>query len=182
MRATKTIDPNIIRLCFQVFTRNSNGTTLVGTALSDPIYNKKVGGALKIVEMRPISVSVIGGEKVILLCDRVKRDDIAVRIYEENERKQVTWAETLSHNQLFVHHQYSISLGIPKYRDSSITMPRQCFIQLYRPSDGETSAPVPFELAPLEISKLCDYSFYFAILFIFAFNSGLILCFFLSFV
>lgn len=159
MKATKTIDPNIIRLCFQVFGFNNNIVTLVGTALSDPIYNKKVGGALKIVEMTPISASVIGGEKIILLCDRVKRDDIAVRIYEENDRKQVTWAETLSHNELLVHHQYSILFGIPQYKDNSVTTPRQCFIQLYRPSDGETSAPVPFELTPLEISKLNDILF-----------------------
>lgn len=153
MNEPKVIDANNIRLCFQVIGLGNTDRKCIGTAISTPISNKKLSSILKIIDVRPRSASILGGDKVILMCDRVSYQDIAVRIYEENAQKQVIWAETLSEEDLMVHHQHNILFKIPRYHNISARRPRRCFIQLYRPSDGETSESILFELQPVRQSK-----------------------------
>lgn len=168
MNEPKGIDPNNIRLCFQVIglptEKNKTERKCVGTAISTPISNKKLCSTLKIIDIRPRFASITGGDKVILMCDKVNYQDIAVRIFEENAQKQVIWAETLSEDELMVHHQHNILFSIPRYNNIFEKRPRQCFIQLYRPSDGETSESILFELRPIKQSKWKTLFVYFVLI------------------
>lgn len=96
-----------------------------------------------------------GGQLIMMFCDKVRRDDIVVQIIEENEHKQIVWKTEIdnSTNTLEVHHQYGIAFYMPPYHDPMAMISRQCYIQLYRPSDNEFSEAIPFELLPSEQSK-----------------------------
>ncbi|KAK7463938.1 hypothetical protein BaRGS_00038075, partial [Batillaria attramentaria] len=85
-----------------------------------------------------------GGDEVFLLCEKVDKDDIEVRLFEE-ENGEVVWE---SYGELDVHREYAIVFKTPKYKDVYITKPVRVNLQLMRPSDGETSDPVLFTYMP----------------------------------
>lgn len=119
--------------------------------ISKPITDKKSNAALKIIEISSTTASVLGGDKIILLCDKVKREDISVVFYEKAENQEIVWRQEVNYKNsasMKVHHQYAISFQTPKYREFDIREPQKVFIQLYRPSDNERSEPIPFELLP----------------------------------
>lgn len=138
-------------LCFEVFKYNKDGLVPIGYVVTKPITDKKSNAALKIIEISATTASVIGGDKIILLCDKVKREDISVVFYEKAENQEIVWREEVNYKNstsMKVHHQYAISFQTPKYGELDIREPQKVFIQLYRPSDNERSEPIPFELLP----------------------------------
>lgn len=142
-----------VRLCFEVFTYDNTGklNKLIGHVLSTPIIDKKSNGSLKIVEISSPSASVLGGDKIIILCDKVKLQEISVLFYEEDDDGNIIWKEEINHKNstsMKVHHQYAISFQSPKYWEIDITQPRAAFIQLVRSKDNEFSEPLPFEFVP----------------------------------
>ncbi|XP_018577945.1 embryonic polarity protein dorsal-like [Anoplophora glabripennis] len=143
-----TIDLNSVRLCFQVFLEgNTPGkfSLPLPAVVSDPIFDKKAMSDLAIAELSDCVSYVDGGRKnIILLCEKVTKEDISVRFYE-NEGEWEAYVKPIR-----VHKQHAICFKPPKYRDLDVKEPVRVFIQLYRPSDGATSKPLPFELLPLE--------------------------------
>ncbi|XP_015746650.2 nuclear factor NF-kappa-B p100 subunit-like [Python bivittatus] len=85
----KTMDLSIVRLRFSAYLRDSSGnfTLALKPVISDPIHDSKSPGAsnLKISRMDKTAGSVRGGDEVYLLCDKVQKDDIEVRFYEDDE-------------------------------------------------------------------------------------------------
>lgn len=149
------IDLHSVRLCFEAFilSKNQSGNKHIpiGYVLSTPIMDKKSNGLLKIVEMSSVASSVLGGEKIILLCDKVKREDISILFYEEDDDRKVIWKEEINYKNstsMKVHHQYAILFRTPEYREYDIREAGKVFIQLYRPSDNEYSEPIAFEFVP----------------------------------
>lgn len=64
-----------IRLCFQVFLKSSDENKYnipLAPIVSEPIHNKDAMCDLKIVKLSKPSCSVIGGDDIILLCEKVK--------------------------------------------------------------------------------------------------------------
>lgn len=47
----------------------------IGSAISNPITNRKVSDTLKIDELSTAFASSLGGERVILLCNKVNLDE-----------------------------------------------------------------------------------------------------------
>lgn len=95
-----------------------------------------------------------GGEHIIILCDKVKREDISVVFYEEEETTgNVLWEEKIDYknqpNQFKVHHQYAISFSTPKYKDVDIVQTRRTFLQLRRLVNDERSDPISFQFIPI---------------------------------
>lgn len=143
-----------MRLCFEAFIYKYNGNTIdkgsresIGYVLSTPIMDKKSNGTLKIVDMSPRTSSVSGNEKVIILCDKVKREDISILFYEEDKNQQIIWKEEINYKNsksMKVHHQYAISIRTPEYKGSEIGDTSNVFVKLIRPSDNETSQPFSF--------------------------------------
>ncbi|KAK5603792.1 hypothetical protein CRENBAI_000941 [Crenichthys baileyi] len=107
---------------------------------------------LKIVRMDRTAGCVTGGEEVYLLCDKVQKDDIQVRFYEEDDSGLI-WEALGDFSPTDVHRQFAIVFKTPKYRDQNLQKPTSVFVQLKRKSDNETSEPKPFTYHPQIIDK-----------------------------
>uniref|UniRef100_A0A673JHS4 Nuclear factor NF-kappa-B p105 subunit-like n=1 Tax=Sinocyclocheilus rhinocerous TaxID=307959 RepID=A0A673JHS4_9TELE len=153
---SKEMDLSVVRLMFTAFLPDSDGgfSRRLEPVISDPIFDSKAPNAsnLKIVRMDRTAGCVTGGEEVYLLCDKVQKDDIQVRFYEEDETS-LTWEAYGDFSPTDVHRQFAIVFKTPKYRDQNLQKPISVFVQLKRKSDNETSDPKPFTYHPQIIDK-----------------------------
>ncbi|XP_012583305.1 PREDICTED: nuclear factor NF-kappa-B p105 subunit isoform X2 [Condylura cristata] len=151
LQQTKEMDLSVVRLMFTAFLPDSTGsfTRRLEPVVSDPIYDSKAPNAsnLKIVRMDRTAGCVTGGEEIYLLCDKVQKDDIQIRFYEEEENGGI-WEGFGDFSPTDVHRQFAIVFKTPKYKDINITKPASVFVQLRRKSDLETSEPKPFLYYP----------------------------------
>ncbi|XP_073824998.1 uncharacterized protein isoform X2 [Musca autumnalis] len=147
-----SIDLNSVRLCFQVFMESDQKgrfTQPLPPVVSEPIYDKKAMSDLVICRLCSCSATVLGNTQIILLCEKVAKEDIAVRFFEE-KNGQLVWEAYGEFQHTDVHKQTAIAFKTPRYHTIDITEPAKVFIQLKRPSDGVTSEPLPFEYVPLD--------------------------------
>ncbi|XP_073495254.1 nuclear factor NF-kappa-B p105 subunit [Phyllobates terribilis] len=148
---SRDIDLSVVRLMFTAFLPDSNGgfTRRLEPVMSVPIFDSKAPNAsnLKIVRMDRTSGCVTGGEEIYLLCDKVQKDDIQIRFYEEDENGHI-WEGFGDFSPTDVHRQFAIVFKTPKYKDVNILRPASVFVQLRRKSDYETSEPKPFLYYP----------------------------------
>lgn len=153
---SKEMDLSVVRLMFTAFLPDSDGgfSRRLEPVVSEPIYDSKAPNAsnLKIVRMDRTAGCVTGGEEVYLLCDKVQKDDIQVRFYEEDD-SGLTWEALGDFSPTDVHRQFAIVFKTPKYRDLNLQKPTSVFVQLKRKSDNETSEPKPFTYHPQIIDK-----------------------------
>lgn len=147
--AASNIDLNVVRLCFQVFLPDANGkvTRVVPPVSSLPIHDKKALNDLIICRVDRSSGKARGGDEVFLLCEKVGKDDIKVRFFEE-ENGELVWESFGDFGQGDVHRQYAIVFKTPKYKEELITRPVNVNMQLYRPSDLEGSDSIQFTYMP----------------------------------
>lgn len=143
------IDLGVVRLCYQAFLPDSNKrfTRIVQPIVSKQIFDKKTIRELIICRLSATSGSVVGGEEVFLLCEKVNKDDIQVRFFEENE-DGIAWEGYGEFTPQDVHRQVAIVFKTPAYRDQNITSPVTTYIQLRRQSDDEMGDPKPFIYRP----------------------------------
>ncbi|XP_069782175.1 nuclear factor NF-kappa-B p105 subunit-like [Narcine bancroftii] len=148
----KEMDLSVVRLMFTALLPDSSCrfTRTLEPVISEPIYDSKAPNAsnLRIVRMDRTAGCVVGGDEVYLLCDKVQKDDIQVRFYEEDESGGI-WEAFGNFGPTDVHRQFAIVFKTPKYRDVDISKPASVFVQLRRKSDNETSEPKPFTYYPL---------------------------------
>ncbi|XP_055588644.1 putative transcription factor p65 homolog isoform X5 [Uranotaenia lowii] len=147
-----TIDLNAVRLCFQVFLEGQQRgrfTEPLQPIVSDIIYDKKAMSDLVICKLSDITAPVAGGKEIILLCEKVAKEDISVRFYEE-QHGQIVWEDVGEFQHTNVHKQVAICFRTPRYRSIEVDRSVMVNIQLRRPSDGATSEPLAFELLPLD--------------------------------
>ncbi|XP_048032810.1 nuclear factor NF-kappa-B p105 subunit isoform X2 [Megalobrama amblycephala] len=153
---SKEMDLSVVRLMFTAFLPDSDGgfSRRLEPVISDPIFDSKAPNAsnLKIVRMDRTAGCVTGGEEVYLLCDKVQKDDIQVRFYEDDD-SGLTWEAYGDFSPTDVHRQFAIVFKTPKYRDQNLQKPISVFVQLKRKSDNETSEPKPFTYHPQIIDK-----------------------------
>lgn len=113
-----TIDLNAIRLCFQVFLEGQQRgrfTEPLQPVVSDVIYDKKAMSDLVICKLSDVTAPVAGGREIILLCEKVAKEDIAVRFYEE-QHGNIVWEEYGEFQHTNVHKQVAICFRTPRYR------------------------------------------------------------------
>lgn len=147
-----SIDLNAVRLSFQAFLEGPEPgkfTVQLMPIVSETIYDKKAMSDLVICKLSDCSSSVAGGKEIILLCEKVAKEDISVRLYEERDG-QLVWEGYGDFTPTQVHKQVAIAFRTPKYRNLEVEYPVQVLIQLKRPSDGATSESLPFQLTPLD--------------------------------
>ena len=107
---------------------------------------------LTILRLSHCSASIAGGQEIILLCDRITKDDIQVKFYEE-QGGQVIWESLADFQPNDVHKQVAIVFKVPKYYQEFINQPLTVFIQLRRPSDGHLSEARPFQFTPSQLDS-----------------------------
>ncbi|XP_078036219.1 dorsal isoform X1 [Augochlora pura] len=159
-KQTTSIDLNAVRLCFQVFLEGSQKgkfNVALPPVVSDPIFDKKAMSDLVISKLSHCSASVAGGMEMILLCEKVAKEDIQVRFFEEKDG-QVVWEGSGDFQPTHVHKQTAIAFRTPTYRIQQVDQPVQVYIQLKRPSDGATSEPLPFQMLPLGAGRPAFWS------------------------
>ncbi|KAH8323486.1 hypothetical protein KR067_012021 [Drosophila pandora] len=169
-----SIDLNSVRLCFQVFMESEQKgrfTSPLPPVVSEPIFDKKAMSDLVICRLCSCSATVLGNTQIILLCEKVAKEDISVRFFEEKNGQSV-WEAFGDFQHTDVHKQTAITFKTPRYHTLDITEPAkvgfssenrennkklinyfQVFIQLRRPSDGVTSEALAFEYVPLDSGK-----------------------------
>ena len=140
------IDLNAVKLCFQAFLENPETpgkfTRVVPPVCSQPIFDAKARKELQIMDMSGNTAPAEGGKKLIILCERVSRDDIKVRFFADNG-----WEAFGEFKPEDVHKQYAISLTVPPYMDGNISESQQVWIELTK-ADGSTSEPTEFYYTP----------------------------------
>ncbi|XP_062989284.1 nuclear factor NF-kappa-B p100 subunit isoform X2 [Elgaria multicarinata webbii] len=150
----KTMDLSIVRLRFSAYLRDSSGnfTLALKPVISDPIHDSKSPGAsnLKISRMDKTAGSVRGGDEVYLLCDKVQKDDIEVRFYEDDENG---WQAFGDFSPTDVHKQYAIVFRTPPYHKTKIDRPVTVFLQLKRKRGGDVSDSKQFTYYPVVEDK-----------------------------
>ncbi|XP_040905197.1 nuclear factor NF-kappa-B p100 subunit isoform X3 [Toxotes jaculatrix] len=146
----KVMDLNIVRLKFTAYLQDSNGgfTRALKPVVSNPIYDSKSPNAsnLKISRMDKTCGTVIGGDEIFLLCDKVQKDDIEIRFYEEDE--DGGWEAFGDFSPTDVHKQYAIVFRTPPYHSTEIERPVTVFLQLKRKKAGDSSDPKQFTYIP----------------------------------
>ncbi|XP_017854500.2 embryonic polarity protein dorsal isoform X1 [Drosophila busckii] len=150
-----SIDLNSVRLCFQVFMESEQKgrfTSPLPPVVSEPIFDKKAMSDLVICRLCSCSATVLGNTQIILLCEKVAKEDITVRFFEE-KNGQTVWEALGDFQHTDVHKQTAITFKTPRYHTLDITEPAKVFIQLRRPSDGVTSEALPFEYVPLDSGR-----------------------------
>ncbi|KAI1291715.1 Embryonic polarity protein dorsal [Halotydeus destructor] len=146
------IELNAIRLCFQVLImdKESNEFLIPLTpVVTEPIFDKKNVPDLSIMKVSHSSGPASGGTEIIILCDKVIKDDLEVRFYQEQNGKTV-WEGLGLFDCSDIHKQIALSLRTPPYHDSAIKQPVQILLQLRRPSDMHTSNSVKFKFNPVD--------------------------------
>ncbi|XP_037351933.1 nuclear factor NF-kappa-B p100 subunit isoform X2 [Talpa occidentalis] len=150
----KVMDLSIVRLRFSAFLRASDGSFSLPLkpVISQPIHDSKSPGAsnLKISRMDKTAGSVQGGDEVYLLCDKVQKDDIEVRFYEDDENG---WQAFGDFSPTDVHKQYAIVFRTPPYHKMKIERPVTVFLQLKRKRGGDVSDSKQFTYYPLVEDK-----------------------------
>ncbi|XP_064422917.1 nuclear factor NF-kappa-B p105 subunit-like [Latimeria chalumnae] len=153
----KYMDLTVVRLMFTAYLPDNNGNFTYGLVpvLTSPIFDSKAPNAssLRIVRMDRAAGSVVGGEEIFLLCDKVQKDDIQVRFYEEDENGLI-WEAFGKFGLSDVHKQCAIVFKTPKYYNLCISEAVMVFVHLRRRSDGETSESKPFIYYPYKREKL----------------------------
>ncbi|TRY78048.1 hypothetical protein TCAL_06620 [Tigriopus californicus] len=151
----QSLDLNCVRLCFQVFLEGSEKgafTFALKPVVSDPIFDKKAKNDLTICRMTEYSASVAGGKEMLLFCDKVIKDDIQVRFYQEMNG-QLVWEGLGDFQPCDVHKQFGIAFKTPRYKDLEIEQSVKVKIHLRRPSDGAVSESRNFEFLPLDSGR-----------------------------
>ncbi|GIY93593.1 embryonic polarity protein dorsal [Caerostris extrusa] len=148
---SSNIDLNVLRLCFQVFIRGpDNSYSLPLQAIvSEPIFDKKAMSDLTIMKLSHYSASVSGGTEVILLCDRVAKEDIQIWFYEE-QGSRILWESQAEFQPSDVHKQVAISFRTPRYPNENIQQPVPVFVELRKPSENKRGEPRAFQYLPME--------------------------------
>ncbi|MGH0120874.1 UNVERIFIED_CONTAM: hypothetical protein FKN15_024355 [Acipenser sinensis] len=145
----KVMDLNVVRLKFTAYLQDSNGgfTLALKPVISQPIYDSKSPNAsnLKISRMDKTSGSATGGDEIFLLCDKVQKDDIEVRFYEDDDNGWEAYGDFAPTD---VHKQYAIVFKTPPYRRNRIDRPVTVFLQLKRKKGGDASEPKQFTYHP----------------------------------
>ncbi|XP_070186600.1 nuclear factor NF-kappa-B p100 subunit-like [Littorina saxatilis] len=154
---SRNMSLNVVRLQFQVFLTGSNGQFLkmLNTVISQPIYDSKSPGAsaLKICRMDKYGGCCTGNEEVFLLCEKVQKEDIAVRFVEHNEDGSIKWESYGNFSPLDVHRQYAIVFKTPAYYNPNIDKAVNVMIMLQRKSDVEVSEAKAFTYYPQNKDK-----------------------------
>ncbi len=71
---------------------------------------------MTICRLTECSASVAGGKEMLLFCDKVVKDDIQVRFFQEDDSGAVLWEALADFQPSDVHKQYGIAFRTPRYK------------------------------------------------------------------
>ncbi|GFN89059.1 nuclear factor NF-kappa-b p105 subunit [Plakobranchus ocellatus] len=166
---SKNMQLSVVRLCFQVFLRNPDGTfsKMLPPIVSQPIYDSKSPGAsaLKICRMDKYGGCCSGNEEVFLLCEKVQKGAIdgfsikktylisAGTLQSFDPTSDTCPPETKEAHNHHSNEKYAIVFKTPAYWNTNIDKAVNVLIMLQRKSDKEVSEPKAFTYFPQNRDK-----------------------------
>nr|XP_015927575.2 uncharacterized protein LOC107454790 isoform X2 [Parasteatoda tepidariorum] len=141
----KTLNLNSGILCFEAFYCKDERQPVCQKILSQPIYNQKAGVSedLRIRQLSKCSGLTKGNEDIILLCDKVHKDDVEVIF----SCLCVDWSARAHLNPADFHYQFAIPIKTPRFPKN---YEQEVSIKLCRKSDGKTGVPMKFRYMPCD--------------------------------
>lgn len=150
-------DHRVVRLKFSIQLQTPDGL-LESYVISDPVFS----ACLRIDRISHTVGPATGETKVFLLCTKIQRKSIQVRISDHNtlvlppmpstgwhfDKERSAYEYMVTNSQIETHHQYALIISMPAYHDSTITEQRRVWIQLLDRVDETFSVPVPFDYLP----------------------------------
>lgn len=146
-------DIHKVRLCFQVIycpdPQNRAHRAQFEPIVSQPITNNKAAADIKIHDISDTCSPASGGKKIMIFCNKIAKEDIEVRFYEEDAKKEQTLIGLGAFQPNNVHRDVAIAFKTPKYCLTTVggKSPR-IFIEMVRPSDNARSNRIPFQYVP----------------------------------
>ncbi|KAF7994502.1 hypothetical protein HCN44_003974 [Aphidius gifuensis] len=155
---TNTIDPSAIRLCFQIFHYNKVDGKVCLQKLSNPIVTNPIyNNDLKICKLSPDNGPACGGTDVILLCEKIQKNDIKIRFFVKDSNNKIIWESFGGFNPVIdIHKQYAIFFKTPAYKNQTIYETVEVFVELIRPSNGDVSNTCSFKYIPDEDTDIYE--------------------------
>lgn len=138
-----------VRLCFQVYVRTVplGPRYALRPVVTHPVRDKRDN--LIIHRLSHAAGSARGGEQIILLCERVKKEEIKVEFRQLEAGSQIsTWSAFGRFEETDVHRQVAITFHTPPYRDPDTTESQVCFIRLVNRRTRACSADRRYEYYP----------------------------------
>lgn len=160
MENPQSIDLNAVKLCFQAFLENPSTpgkyTIILPPVCSNPIYDAKAKKELQIMDISDTTSPVQGGKKIIILCEKVTREDIKVRFYDPEPG--YTWEAWGELSAADVHKQYALSLKTPAFPNGILNERKRVYVELVKPSDETTSEPQEFFYLPSSDTPIHEHN------------------------
>ena len=132
----------------QVFLENPSSpgkyTVILPPVCTRPIYDAKAKKELQIMDISDNSAPADGGKKIIILCEKVSKEDIKVRFFDYNG-----WEEYADFGPSDVHKQYAISFKVPRYQNVNILQRQKVCVELVKSSDDTRSEEEEFWFTPV---------------------------------
>lgn len=75
---------------------------------------------LTICRLTETSGPVAGGKEILLFCDKIAKDDIQIRFFEEAQDGTVVWEALGDFQPSDVHKQYGICFRTPRYKNLEV--------------------------------------------------------------
>merc|ERR1712214_182011 len=119
-------------------------TVILPPVCSKPIFDAKAKKELQIMDMSDNTAPAEGGKKIIILCEKVSKEDIKVRFFDYNG-----WEEYADFGPSDVHKQYAISFKVPKYQNVNILQRQKVCVELVKSSDDTRSEEEEFWFTPV---------------------------------
>ncbi|XP_040572301.1 embryonic polarity protein dorsal [Lepeophtheirus salmonis] len=141
-----SVNPYILRLCFQAFLKRESSYIPLCPVVSNIIADSRAHAIPKIHDISDDWSYTDGGKKIIILTNKVYKDDIEVHFTNESEGRRESWhAKGIS---LSVHKQHALSFLTPPYKDEELTHPVTVYIYLYKSGLRQRSEPLKFQFIP----------------------------------
>ncbi|XP_044003989.1 putative transcription factor p65 homolog [Aphidius gifuensis] len=140
--SSSSFDLSAVRLAIQAFVKVPMINTVVPieTAVTEIIYDSKTANnGMTICSVSHDSVPASGGQKIIILTEKIYKTDIEVWFYQLNDEDDVIWKAPGIFEPEDIHYQRAITLKTPAYSNLNIKEPVTIFIQLYRRSNKANS-------------------------------------------
>ncbi|KAJ8673350.1 hypothetical protein QAD02_004612 [Eretmocerus hayati] len=142
----KSVDYSCFRLCFHVFLTIDGKLVALKPLLSEPIFDKKVLSGLRIHYISHCSAPVTGGQPVVLLTDKIKKNEVQLKFFCE----KTGWEAIAETTEPHYHKNVAIVFQSPRYLIHDIDRPVNVKLQLIRLTDRAVSEPIDFLLKPVE--------------------------------
>lgn len=107
-----------LRLCYQAYIKVGKLDVPLDPVVSMPIYGKS--NELTINRLCSCSSKMSGGDEIIMLCDKVSKNNIRIRFFETNDDGDVVWEADAAFQSQDVYKQMAIVFRTPRYRNPEI--------------------------------------------------------------